>query len=67
VRLTATDSHWQLTIEADGAPFRGDAMVIRERARLIEGEVAVSNPNGGSRLVVTVPLRQRQGEEHDDA
>lgn len=33
-------------------------MVIRERVRLIEGELTVkSNPSRGSRLVVTVPKR----------
>ena len=72
VRLTATDSHWQVTIEDDGRgfPFSGrfslaeleemgkGPMVIRERVRLIGGELtAESNPGRGSRLVVTVPQR----------
>ena len=57
VRLTATDSHWQVTIEDDGRVFK-DPMVIRERVRLIEGELTVeSSPSRGSRLVVTVPKR----------
>jgi len=59
VRLTATDSHWQVTIEDDGRGFLRDSMVIRERVRLIEGELTVeSSPSQGSRLVVTVPQRQ---------
>ena len=58
VRLTATDSHWQVTIEDDGRHFRRDPMVIRERVRLIEGELTLeSSPSRGSRLVVTVPKR----------
>ena len=64
VRLTATDSHWQVTIEDDGRVFEDDGrvfkdpMVIRERVRLIEGELTVeSSPSRGSRLVVTVPKR----------
>jgi len=73
VRLTATDSHWQVTIEDDGRgfPFSGrfsqadleemgnGPMVILERVRLIEGELTVeSSPGRGSRLVVTVPRCQ---------
>jgi signal transduction histidine kinase len=60
VRLTATDSHWQLIIEDDGRFFEA-SMVIQERVRLIEGELTVeSKPGGGSRLVVTVK-RERHG------
>jgi signal transduction histidine kinase len=59
VRLTASDSHWQVTIEDDGRDFLRDPMVIQERVRLIEGELTVeSSPSQGSRLVVTVPQRQ---------
>jgi len=59
VRLTATDSHWRVTIEDDCWGFRKNPMVIRERVRLIEGEFTVeSSPGRGSRLVVTVPQRQ---------
>jgi len=58
VRLTAIDSHWQVMIENDRRVFK-DPMVIRERVRLIEGELTVeSSPSRGSRLVVTVPQRQ---------
>ena len=57
VRLTDTDSHWQVTIEDDGR-VRRDPRVIREQVRLIEGELTVeSNASRGSRLVVTVPKR----------
>jgi signal transduction histidine kinase len=70
VRLTSDKERWQLTIEDDGQgfPFAGrfsqvelEAMgkgplVIRERVRLIEGELTVeSNPSRGARLEVTVP------------
>jgi signal transduction histidine kinase len=70
VRLTSDKESWQLSIEDDGQgfPFAGrfsqvelDAMgkgplVIRERVRLIEGELTVeSNPSRGARLEVTVP------------
>jgi signal transduction histidine kinase len=58
VRLTTTDRHWQVRIEDDGRGFRRDPMVIRERVRLIEGELKVeSSPSRGSRLEVTVPKR----------
>jgi signal transduction histidine kinase len=73
VGLTATDSHWQVTIEDDGRGFPfsgrfsqadlekmgyGRPMVILERVRLIGGELtAESSPGQGSRLVVTVPKR----------
>jgi signal transduction histidine kinase len=73
VRLTASNSHWQVTIEDDGRGFPfsgrrsqadlekmgyGRPFVILERVRLIGGELtAESNPGRGSRLVVTVPQR----------
>lgn len=70
VRLGAKDGLWRLSLEDDGQgfPFAGrfsqaelEAMgqgpvVIRERVRLIAGELTVeSSPSGGSRLEVTVP------------
>jgi signal transduction histidine kinase len=70
VRVTANDTHWQLTIEDNGRgfPFIGrfsqgeleemgkGPMVIRERVRLIEGELTIeSNPSRGARLEVIVP------------
>jgi nitrate/nitrite-specific signal transduction histidine kinase len=59
VRLTATDSHWQVIIEDDGRVLKDSLLVIREQVRLLEGELTVeSNASRGSRLVVTVPQRQ---------
>ena len=70
VRVSSNDSHWQLTIEDNGRgfPFSGrfsqveldemgkGPMVIRERVRLIEGELTIeSNPSRGARLEVSVP------------
>jgi signal transduction histidine kinase len=70
VRLSASSSHWYLTIEDNGRgfPFSGrfsqveleemgkGPMVIRERVRLIEGELTIeSNPSRGARLEVSVP------------
>ena len=70
VRLGCNKDRWNLTIEDDGKgfPFSGrfsqdqmeevgkGPMIIRERARLIAGEVTVeSNPGQGSRLEVTIP------------
>ena len=72
VRITAGNHHWCLAIEDNGRgyPFSGrfslaeleemgkGPMVIRERVRLIGGELTVeSSPGRGSRLVVTVPQR----------
>ena len=68
--LISADGHWQLAIEDNGQgfPFSGrfsqeqldkmgkGPMVIRERVRLIEGELTIeSNPNRGARLEVSVP------------
>jgi len=64
VRLSATDSHWQVTMEGDGrrADYTDKGGRIRERMRLSEGEVTASNiGDEGWRVVVTVPKRQRQG------
>jgi len=70
VRLGSTESLWTLSLEDDGKgyPFSGrlteaemddigkGPMIIKERVRLIGGELTVeSNPGQGSRLEVTVP------------
>ena len=77
VRLGADDNGWKIVIEDDGQgfPFAGrfsqqqlddlgkGPLVIKERVRLIEGELTVeSNPGQGSRLEITVP--QQQGAIH---
>ena len=74
VRLASSGERWNLTVEDDGKgfPFEGrynqrqmeeagkGPMIIRERVRLISGELTVeSNPGQGTRLEVTVP---RNGE-----
>ena len=70
VRLSDNEDRSQLTVEDNGRGFpfsgrlsQGDLektgkgpMVIRERVRLIEGELTVeSNPGRGSRLEISVP------------
>ena len=70
VRLGEKNRHWKLLVEDDGAgyPFSGrfsqaelDAMgkgplVIKERVRLIEGQLTIeSNPGQGTRLEISVP------------
>jgi len=70
VRLKTDEDGWLLSIEDDGNgfPFSGrlsqqeldqmgkGPMVIRERVRLIEGELTIeSNPGRGSKLEVKVP------------
>ena len=70
VRLGLRNDRWSLIIEDDGAgfPFSGrlsqseldslgkGPVVIRERVRLIEGELtAESSPGQGSRLEISVP------------
>jgi signal transduction histidine kinase len=70
VRLGSTQSLWTLSLEDDGKgfPFSGrltqaemdeigkGPMIIKERVRLIGGELTVeSNPGQGSRLEVTAP------------
>ena len=72
VRLSARNGHWTLLIEDDGRgfPFAGrltqaelDAqgkgpLVIKERVRVIAGELAIeSNPGQGSRLEISVPQK----------
>lgn len=78
VRLTSNGSKWNLTVEDDGKGFAfagrynqdqmeeagKGPMVIRERVRLIDGELTVeSNPGQGTRLEVTVP---RNGQASHD-
>jgi len=73
VRLTSKDGHWKVTIEDNGRgfPFAGrlshteleslrkGPLVIKERVRLIEGELAIqSTPGEGSRLEITIPQRR---------
>jgi signal transduction histidine kinase len=70
VRLGANGGKWSLTVEDDGKgfPFTGrynqdrmdedgkGPMIIKERVRLIAGELTVeSNPGQGTRLEITVP------------
>lgn len=70
VRLGSNAEKWHLTVEDDGKgfPFAGSynlqwmeemgkgPMIIKERVRLIGGELTVeSNPGQGSRLEITVP------------
>lgn len=76
VRLSASSDHWRLTLEDNGQgfPFSGrfsqveldtmgkGPMVIRERVRLIEGELTIeSNPSRGARLEVSVPQHREAG------
>jgi signal transduction histidine kinase len=73
VRLGSRNGVWHVLIEDDGRgfPFTGrlsqaeldslgkGPLVIKERVRLIEGELTVeSNPGLGSRLEITVPQRR---------
>jgi len=73
VRLGARNGGWRVEIEDDGRGFsfsgrysqeQLDAinkgpLVIKERVRLIEGELTIeSNPGRGSRLEITVPRQQ---------
>lgn len=73
VRLGIKDGNWRVTIEDDGRgfPFPGrlslaemdeqgkGPMVIKERVRLIEGELTVeSNPGHGSLLEITIPQKR---------
>jgi len=73
VRLSSDHNHWKLTIEDDGRGFdftgrlsqvqldevRKGPVVIKERVRLIDGELTIeSNPGRGSRLEITVPQEQ---------
>jgi signal transduction histidine kinase len=73
VRLACKHDYWTLTIEDDGCgfPFSGrishletDSLgrgpqVIKERVRIIEGELTIeSNPGQGSRLEVNIPQKR---------
>jgi signal transduction histidine kinase len=77
VRLGAGAGGWKIVIEDDGQgfPFAGrfsqeqldelgkGPLVIKERVRLIEGELTIeSNPGRGSRLEIIIP--QQQGAIH---
>jgi signal transduction histidine kinase len=70
IRLTSAGNRWNLTVEDDGKgfPFSGryneeqmeelgkGPIIIKERVRLIAGELTVeSNPGQGTRLEVSVP------------
>ena len=70
VRLVSSSDKWSLTVEDDGKgfPFAGrysqqrmeedgkGPMIIKERVRLIAGELTVeSTPGQGTRLEITVP------------
>ena len=73
VRLGSLESGWKLTLEDDGHgfPFSGrlshreletmgkGPLVIRERVRLIEGELTIeSTPGRGSLLEIRIPQKQ---------
>jgi len=73
VRLGTKNGSWKVVIEDNGCgfPFTGrlsdedldklgkGPVIIRERVRLIEGELTVeSNPGRGSRLEISVPQRR---------
>jgi signal transduction histidine kinase len=73
VRLGSTNGTWKVVIEDDGRgfPFAGrysyeelekmgkGPLVIKERLRLINGQLTVeSNPGQGSRLEISVPQRR---------
>jgi signal transduction histidine kinase len=73
VRLSEINGRWKVTIEDDGRgfPFSGrlnqteldeinkGPLIIKERVRLIEGELTVeSNPGRGSRLEISVPQKR---------
>ena len=78
VRMADNNSHWHLILEDNGRgfPFSGrfsqteldkmgkGPMVIRERVRLIDGELTIeSNPDRGSRLEISIP-KHRDGYGH---
>jgi len=73
VRLGADEGVWRMLIEDDGSgfPFSGrftqaelesmgkGPVVIKERVRLIAGELTIeSNPGQGSRLEISVPQKR---------
>ena len=76
VRMGTVNQHWRLTIEDNGRgfPFAGrfsqseleemgkGPMVIRERVRLIEGELTIeSNPGRGAKIEISVPQHREAG------
>ena len=78
VRLASAGENWSLTVEDDGKgfPFEGrynqqqmeeagiGPMIIKERVRLIAGELTVeSNPGHGTRLEITVPRNEEMPHE----
>ncbi len=78
VRLESSAKNWSLTLEDDGKgfPFAGryahdqmeeagkGPMIIKERVRLIAGELTIeSNPGQGTRLEVTVPRNREISHE----
>jgi len=79
VRLAERDSGWKLILEDDGQgfPFSGrlshsdleqiskGPLVIKERVRLIEGELTIeSSPGKGSRLEVSIPQKREAAYGH---
>jgi signal transduction histidine kinase len=79
VRMSADDHYWRLIIEDNGRgfPFSGrfslaeleemgkGPLVIRERVRLIEGELTIeSNLGRGAKLEITVPRHREAGYGH---
>jgi signal transduction histidine kinase len=73
VRLGAKNGRWVLIVEDDGSgfPFSGrlaqadleslgkGPVVIKERVRLIEGDLTIeSKPGQGARLEITVPQQR---------
>jgi signal transduction histidine kinase len=73
VRLSASNGHWNVVIEDDGAGFSFEGrytqaeldtmgkgpVVIKERVRLIAGELTIeSNPGRGSRLEINIPQKR---------
>ena len=75
VRMDAAKGVWRLSVEDNGKGFdwqgrltqfeldqaRKGPVVIKERVRLIDGELTIeSNPGSGARLEITVPQQQRE-------
>ena len=73
VRFSSSDARWNLVIEDNGCgfPFSGrlsqaeletmgkGPLVIKERIRLIDGELTIeSNPGRGSRLEIGIPQKR---------
>ncbi|HET7441370.1 MAG TPA: histidine kinase, partial [Terriglobales bacterium] len=79
VRVSRNEGKWCLTVEDDGRgfPFSGrlsqaeleavgkGPLVIRERVRLIEGELTIeSNPGQGARLEIRIPPTREAAYGH---